>query len=40
MQGIMSLPAGRYFSNDEEDQNKAAELVGYIFPTPLNQKKS
>jgi len=28
-------PAGRYFSNDQEEgQNKAAELVGYIFPTP------
>ena len=23
-----------YFSNDEEGQNKAAELVGYIFPVP------
>jgi len=24
-----------YFSNAEEGQNKATELVGYIFPTPL-----
>ena len=24
-----------YFSNDEDGQNKAAELVGYIFPVPL-----
>ena len=29
-------PAGNeYFRNDAEGQNKAAEWVGYIFPTPL-----
>ncbi len=25
-----------YFCNAVEEQNKAAELVSYIFPTPLN----
>ena len=29
------LPShNEYFSNVEEGQNKVAELVGYIFPTP------
>ena len=31
------LPShNEYFSNDEEEQNKAARWVGYIFPIPLN----
>ncbi len=28
-----------YFSNAVEGQNKAAELVSYIFPTPLSDLK-
>ena len=29
-----------YFGNAAEGQNKAAELVGYIFPVPLIKKNS
>jgi len=33
-------PSGNeYFCNAEEEQNKASEWVGYIFPTPLNPYK-
>ena len=36
--GVTPL-GNEYFRNVEEAQNKAAEWVGYIFPTPLNKNR-